>query len=156
MPPRFKLEWYVDAEGDAPVCRWLAEELVDAARELIGAATLEVLQADRPGVCGTRFGRQPGGGIFEFRLDGDGLTQLAAAKLASIAQEDLSRYERAQRESGVPDARETGQRLRRTQRLVRHCRAEGCESEATSWSERQRPPDAQDSCSPPLGMRLAT
>lgn|GEM_PF-5923132 len=55
MSPRFKTEWYQDARGDAPVHRWLTEELSEGARELAGAAILEILQADGPGVCGTRF-----------------------------------------------------------------------------------------------------
>ena len=71
MPPRYKIEWYQTAEGDAPVHRWLTQELSDEACELVGAAMLEILQADGPEVCGTRFGRQVGEGLFEFRLDGD-------------------------------------------------------------------------------------
>jgi hypothetical protein len=71
VSPRFKIEGYQDARGDAPVHRWLTEERSEGARELVGAAILEVLQADGPGVCGTRFGRELGDGVFEFRLDGD-------------------------------------------------------------------------------------
>ena len=58
MSPKYKIEWYQDAGGDAPVHRWLTEELSDEARGLVGAAILEILQADGPDVCGTRFGRQ--------------------------------------------------------------------------------------------------
>jgi len=71
MPPKYKLDWYLTADGDAPVHRWLTEELSEEACELIGAAMLEILQEEGPNVCGTRFGRQLGGGVFEFRLDGD-------------------------------------------------------------------------------------
>lgn len=71
VPPKYTIDWFVDSDGDAPVHRWLVETLSDEARELVGAALLEVLQAEGPGVCGTRFGRQLGGGVFEFRLDGD-------------------------------------------------------------------------------------
>jgi hypothetical protein len=53
------------------VHRWLTEELSEEACELIGAAMLEILQEEGPNVCGTRFGRQLGDGVFEFRLDGD-------------------------------------------------------------------------------------
>ncbi len=71
MSPRYKIEWYQTAAGDAPVHRWLTQELSDEACELVGAAMLEILQADGPEVCGTRFGRQLGESLFEFRLDGD-------------------------------------------------------------------------------------
>ncbi len=68
--PPYTIEWY--REGDyAPVYRWLTEELSEEACELIGAAMLEILQADGPDVCETRFGRQLGKGLFEFRLDGN-------------------------------------------------------------------------------------
>ena len=80
VSPRFKIEWYQDARGDAPVHRWLTEELSDGARELVGAAILEILQADGPDVCGTRFGRQLGDGVFEFRLDGDPQPWIDAAR----------------------------------------------------------------------------
>ena len=80
MSPRFTIEWYQDARGDAPVHRWLTEELSDEARELVGAAIPEILQADGPDVCGTRFGRQLGDGVFEFRLDGDPQPWIDAAR----------------------------------------------------------------------------
>lgn len=71
MSPRYKIEWYQTVTGDAPVHRWLTQELSEEACELLGAALLEILQADGPDVCETRFGRQLGDGVFEFRLDGD-------------------------------------------------------------------------------------
>ena len=71
MSPKYKIEWYQTVTGDAPVHRWLTQELSEEACELLGAALLEILQADGPDVCETRFGRQLGDGVFEFRLDGD-------------------------------------------------------------------------------------
>ena len=71
VSPKYKIEWYQTAAGDAPVHRWLTQDLSEEARELVGAAVLEILQADGPDVCGSRFGRQLGDGVFEFRLDGD-------------------------------------------------------------------------------------
>ena len=67
---KYQIEWYREGD-DAPVYRWLTEELSEQACALVGAAILEILQADGPNVCETRFGRQLGKGIFEFRLDGD-------------------------------------------------------------------------------------
>jgi hypothetical protein len=80
VAPNYKIEWYQDSGGDAPVHRWLTEELSDEARGLVGAAILEILQADGPDVCGTRFGRQLGEGVFEFRLDGDPQPWIDAAR----------------------------------------------------------------------------
>ena len=66
----YQIDWYRDG-NDAPVYRWLTEELSELACELVGAAIREILQAEGPNVCETRFGRQLGKGLFEFRLDGD-------------------------------------------------------------------------------------
>lgn len=68
----YELEFYVDPEtGDAPVTRWFLEELSPVARRLLGAAMDAVLQRDGVGVCDTEFGKQLGGGIFEFRVKGN-------------------------------------------------------------------------------------
>ena len=40
-------------------------------RRLLGAAMREVLQHEGPAVCETGFGKQLGGGVFEFRVNGD-------------------------------------------------------------------------------------
>ena len=45
--------------------------VIDLAAEMVEAGAVDILQADGPEVCGTRFGRQLGEGLFEFRLDGD-------------------------------------------------------------------------------------
>lgn len=48
--------------------RWINEELSVARRRALGYALWRVLQQMGVGVCGTEFGRQLGGGLFEFRL----------------------------------------------------------------------------------------
>jgi phage-related protein len=68
---RFELEFYEDAGGDQPVLRWLREELTATQRRAIGVAMAEILQVDGIGVCRTGYGRQLGGGLFEFRLRHD-------------------------------------------------------------------------------------
>ncbi len=70
MPP-YDIEFYEDENGDQPVRRWLREELTPRKRRALGYAMLEVLQHLGIGVCGTEFGRQLGGGLFEFRLRRD-------------------------------------------------------------------------------------
>ncbi len=72
MPkPPYDIEFYEDENGDQPVRRWLREELTPRKRRALGYAMLEVLQHLGIGVCGTEFGRQLGGGLFEFRLRRD-------------------------------------------------------------------------------------
>ena len=67
----YQLEFYEDVTGDQPVLRWLREELPLAKRKALGHAMNTVLQQLGLGVCGTEFGKQLGGGLFEFRLRRD-------------------------------------------------------------------------------------
>src|SRR4051794_3344970 len=67
----FTLEFYEDEHGDQPVLRWLREELTPTQRRAMGVAIAEMLQADGIGVCRTSYGKQLGGGLFEFRLRHD-------------------------------------------------------------------------------------
>src|SRR4051794_26455570 len=67
----FTLEFYEDQHGDQPVLRWLREELTPTQRRAIGVAMTEILQAEGVGVCRTSYGKQLGGGLFEFRLRHD-------------------------------------------------------------------------------------
>jgi len=69
--PAYELEFYEDASGDQPVLRWLREDLPLAKRKALGYAMNTVLQRLGLGVCGTEFGKQLGGGLFEFRLRRD-------------------------------------------------------------------------------------
>jgi hypothetical protein len=54
----YTLEFYEDEHGDAPVRRWLHEELTLAKRQALGYAMQVVLQRLGVAVCGTEFGRQ--------------------------------------------------------------------------------------------------
>jgi len=70
--PRFTIEFYKDAAGRRPVLDWLRNKVSVSTRRVVGTALREILQEQGIGVCGTAFGRQLGGGIFEFRLrEGD-------------------------------------------------------------------------------------
>lgn len=66
---RYELEFYEDEHGDAPVLRWLREELTPAKRQALGYAMQVVLQRLGVAVCGTEFGRPLGGGMFRLRSD---------------------------------------------------------------------------------------
>src|SRR3990172_9991662 len=68
---QFRLEFYKDEHGDEPVLRWLREDLSRSQRLLVGTAMREVLEENGISVCGTEFGRQLGGGLFEFRVRGN-------------------------------------------------------------------------------------
>jgi hypothetical protein len=67
----YELEFYEDENGDQPVRRWLREELTPTKRRALGHAMNEVLQRLGIAVCRTEFGKQVGGGLFEFRLRRD-------------------------------------------------------------------------------------
>jgi DNA-binding XRE family transcriptional regulator len=67
----YELEFYEDENGDVPVLRWLREELTPTKRRALGHAMNEVLQLHGVGVCATKFGKQLGEGLFEFRLGRD-------------------------------------------------------------------------------------
>ena len=59
MPvPEYEIEFYEDEHGDAPVLRWLREELSPRKRRALGTAMNRVLQVLGVGVCDTKFGRQ--------------------------------------------------------------------------------------------------
>lgn len=60
----------MDEHGDEPVYRWLSDELAPHERRILGYAMKEVLQEEGIEVCGTEYGRQLGGGLFEFRVRG--------------------------------------------------------------------------------------
>ena len=65
----FELEFFGETDlDDGPVLTWITRDLSPLQRRALGKAMEHVLQRLGVGVCGTRFGRQLGGGIFEFRL----------------------------------------------------------------------------------------
>jgi len=66
--PGFTVEFYKDAAGRKPVFDWLRNKVSISTRRVVGTALREILQEQGIGVCGTPFGRQLGGGLFEFRL----------------------------------------------------------------------------------------
>jgi phage-related protein len=67
----YRIDFYADEHGDQPVLRWLREELTSTQRRAIGVAMRELLEELGVDVCDTEFGRQLGGGLFEFRLRQD-------------------------------------------------------------------------------------
>ena len=67
----FTLEFYRSPDEDEPVRRWMQKRLSPDQRRALDAALRLVLAVHGVGVCGTRYGRQLGGGLFEFRLDED-------------------------------------------------------------------------------------
>jgi phage-related protein len=71
--PAYTLEFYEEPDGREPVRQWIKDDLTPEDRRTVGAAMREILQEHGVGVCGTRFGRQLRGGLFEFRLREEGL-----------------------------------------------------------------------------------
>jgi len=64
----FDIVCYETSEGDKPVLRWIKEDLSVRQRRALGYAIYRLLQRYGVSVCDTEFGRQLGGGLFEFRL----------------------------------------------------------------------------------------
>ncbi len=64
----YAIEFYEAPSGDKPALRWIREDLTVRQRRALGYAMQRLLQRYGVGVCGTEFGRQLGGGLFEFRL----------------------------------------------------------------------------------------
>lgn len=62
----FQLEFYATADGREPVREWLRRLRRDQ-RRAVGAVLQAQLERSGVGVCGSEFGKQLGGGVFEFR-----------------------------------------------------------------------------------------
>ena len=64
----YRLDFFEDQDGDEPCLRWI-KDLTQAKRHALGVAMEQVLQHQGVGVCDEKaWGKQLGGGIFEFRL----------------------------------------------------------------------------------------
>ncbi len=85
----YELEFYEDEHGDTPVLRWLREELSPRKRRALGTAMNRVLQVLGVGVCDTKFGRQLGKGLFEFRLRGADLSEIAPSGAPEPAEASM-------------------------------------------------------------------
>jgi hypothetical protein len=64
----YAIEFYEAPQGDKPVLRWIKEDLSVRQRRALGYAVYRLLQRYGVSICDTEFGRQLGGGLFEFRL----------------------------------------------------------------------------------------
>jgi len=64
----YVIEFYETPQGDKPVLRWIKDDLSVRQRRALGYAVYRLLQRYGICVCDTEFGRQLGGGLFEFRL----------------------------------------------------------------------------------------
>jgi hypothetical protein len=68
----YTLEFYDDPRtGRAPVHEWITKELSRYQRRALGTAMSEILEKHGIDVCETEYGKQLGGGLFEFRLRHD-------------------------------------------------------------------------------------
>lgn len=70
--PQFRIQFYATADGREPVREWL-NELPRDVKRWVGFMLKEQLQAFGPDVCKTTFGKNLGGGLYEFRLREDDL-----------------------------------------------------------------------------------
>jgi hypothetical protein len=80
------LEFFAEDDGTKPVLAWIKNDLTPAQRRAVGTAMRRVLQANGVGVCSSPWGKQLGGGLFEFRtrLTGRQMLNAGWAKSGSI------------------------------------------------------------------------
>jgi hypothetical protein len=86
MTGAYKLEFFAEDDGTEPVLAWIKDDLTAAQRQAIGTAMRRILQANGVQVCSTPWGRQLGGGLFEFRVrrTGEQMINAGWAKPGSI------------------------------------------------------------------------
>ena len=63
----YTIEFY-EEEGRSPVEQWMESDLNDVELAALLSALEHVLSHRGVGVCGTEWGKQLGGGLFEFRI----------------------------------------------------------------------------------------
>jgi hypothetical protein len=80
MTGAYKLEFFAEDDGTEPVLAWIKDDLTAAQRQAIGTAMRRILQANGVQVCSTPWGRQLGGGLFEFRVRRTGEQKQATAR----------------------------------------------------------------------------
>jgi putative component of toxin-antitoxin plasmid stabilization module len=68
--PHYEIEFYEDDDGNEPALAFM-RSLSGVKKRAIGVALNEVLQHLGPNVAEGNFGRNLGGGLYEFRLDQD-------------------------------------------------------------------------------------
>jgi len=65
----YTIEFYADPEtGREPVLDWINDDLTPFQRRSIGIAMSEILEVNGINICDTEYGKNLGGGLFEFRL----------------------------------------------------------------------------------------
>lgn len=65
----YTIEFYADPEtGREHVREWIVQDLTPFQRRSIGIAMSEILEVHGINVCDTEYGKNLGGGVFEFRL----------------------------------------------------------------------------------------
>ena len=68
-PRPYTIEFYADPEtGREPVLDWINDDLTPFQRRSIGIAMSEILEVNGINICDTEYGKNLGGGLFEFRL----------------------------------------------------------------------------------------
>jgi phage-related protein len=66
--PPYKVSFFAHEDGTEPVRRWLGD-LTPAVRRYVGFMLNKYVQRYGPDVSATQFGKNLGGGLYEFRLD---------------------------------------------------------------------------------------
>lgn len=86
----YTIEFY-EEDGRSPVEQWMESDLSDVELAALLSALEHVLRHRGVGVCGTEWGKQLGGGLFEFRV------RHTAAEIARMHGEPIGGGKPAQR-----------------------------------------------------------
>jgi len=121
--PLHSIEFYAEPSGAKPALRWIREDLSVRQRRVVGHAMYRLLQRYGVGVCGTEYGRQLGGGLFESRLrltaeaDGERALLRLFCHVAGDHVVVLGGYDKARAPSRRRQSAEIAQARRRLRRL---------------------------------------
>lgn len=88
---KWTIEFWENTQGRKPVLDWIKGDLTKGKRFAVGKAMEHVLQVHGPDCCNDKFGKNLGGGLYEFRLD-------------NTADELLRRFEGEQAADETTDA----------------------------------------------------
>lgn len=117
----YRIEFYEDDSGRKPTLDWIRDDLDVRKRRMLGTAMREILQQQGAGVCGSPFGRQLGGGLFEFRLrDSELLLRVFCHAYGERIVLLLDGYDKGADPSAKRQTREIAEARRRLARRRQH------------------------------------
>lgn len=109
----YRIDFYEDRAGRKPCLDWL-RDLDPLKRRVVGTALREILQEQGSNVCASPYGKQLGGGLFEFRLrEGDLLFRVFCHAFGDQVVLLLSGYDKGEDPSKKRQDREIAEARKR-------------------------------------------